>query len=57
MKKLFCEYCGELLSDKCDCNRELELARLDFIEALEESPESQLGYQYQDMIDSYRMER
>lgn len=57
MKKLYCEYCGQLLSDGCDCQREAEEAELQFIEDYENSPETQYGWAQQDLIDLQRREQ
>lgn len=57
MKKLYCEYCGELLSDGCNCLRDIEEARLQFIEDYENDPMVQAGWAQQDLIDMRRYER
>ena len=55
MKKLYCQYCGQLLDDGCNCARELQEAEEELIEQLEERD---LMYApQQDLIDSYRFER
>jgi hypothetical protein len=51
-RKQFCAYCGEKLSEGCDCEPEL----FD-IEEYENSPETHAGWHQQDIIDMYRRER
>jgi len=57
MKKLYCGYCGELLSDGCNCKKEAAEAEAQFIEDYENSPETQYGWAQQDLIDLRRCER
>ena len=55
MKKLYCPYCGQLLEEGCDCEREAaEYERERFAELEERSLEN--AWQ-QDIIDLYRFER
>ena len=56
MKRKFCEYCGELLENKCDCLYELSLYEEELIDELENRPETQLGWRQQDLIDMRRRE-
>ena len=57
MKKLYCEYCGSLISEGCSCANDAEQARLDFIEEYENRPDVTYGWSQQDLIDRVRMER
>lgn len=57
MKKIYCEYCGQPLTEGCDCQREAAEAVAEFIEDYENRPDVQYGWAQQDLIDSYRMER
>lgn len=57
MKKLYCTYCGYLLSDGCECARELAEMEADFIEEYENRPDVQYGWHQQDMIDLRRREQ
>ena len=56
MNKMYCPYCGELLADGCNCEREAAEAREQFIEDYENSPETQYGWAQQDLIDMRRRE-
>ena len=55
MKKMFCPYCGELLENSCDCEREAAEAEADLIEKLEER--QMMTEWQQDLIDMHRYER
>jgi hypothetical protein len=57
MKKMFCQYCGEPLENKCDCLRELAEAEAEFIEDYENRPDVQYGWAQQDLIDQHFYER
>jgi hypothetical protein len=57
MRKVYCQYCGELLENSCDCERELAEEREQFIEDYENSPETQYGWAQQDLIDTRRREQ
>lgn len=57
MKPKFCQYCGAPLDEGCECLRYLAEYEAELIEELENSPEAQLGYRQQDLIDMYRRER
>lgn len=57
MKKLYCEYCGELLEENCNCLRELAEEKAEFLENYKNSLETQHGWTQQDAIDSWRNER
>lgn len=57
MKKLYCPYCGELLENGCDCEREAEEAKFELIEELEERQHQSGFYAFQDMLEMCRNER
>ena len=55
MEKLFCPYCGELLSEGCECERAAAEEQAALLEELEDRS---LMYAWQqDVIDLYRRER
>ena len=55
MKKFYCPYCGQPLSEGCDCER--EAAEYEW-ERLEELEARSLAYAWQqDLIDLRRFER
>lgn len=55
MEKLYCPYCGELLSEGCDCERVAAEEDEYIREELEER--SLVNAWQQDLIDMYRQER
>ena len=57
MKKVFCSYCGELLTNNCDCEKHATEQYERLLEEYENSPEIQEGWRQQDMIDMQRSER
>lgn len=57
MKKLYCPYCGSLISDGCDCERIAQEEHEAFIEEYENRPDVQAGWAQQDLIDLRRRER
>ena len=57
MKKLYCEYCGELLDDGCDCAREAEQEHMALIEELEERQHDSGFYAFQDTMEMMRREQ
>ena len=57
MKKLYCAYCGELLENGCDCEREAEEAKERLIEELEERQHANGFYAFQDLMQMRRNER
>lgn len=57
MKKLCCQYCGELLSNHCECEREAAEERERMIEEQEEYQEKSGFYTFQDLMEMYRNER
>lgn len=56
MKKLYCPYCGELISSGCDCERIIAEEYQQIIEDYENDPEVQYGWYQQDLIDMRRRE-
>lgn len=56
MKKKYCEYCGQLLTENCGCAREIAEAHERFLEDYENDPEVQAGWRNQDLIDMRRRE-
>lgn len=50
MEKLYCEYCGILLSEKCNCLREIAEAEEQFIEDYENNPITQAGWAFEDKL-------
>lgn len=54
-EKRFCPYCGQPLSEGCDCEREAAEYEARIIEELEER-QLMTAWQ-QDVIDMYRFER
>ena len=56
VKKMYCAYCGGLLSDGCSCEEEClrELAEQEegLIEEYENRPETQLGWVFDDLMDT-----
>lgn len=57
MKPLYCQYCGESLDEHCNCAREIAEAKEQFLEDYYNSPETQLGWAQQDLIDMHRFEK
>ena len=53
----YCQYCGELLENGCDCLREIAEREKEFIEELEERQHQSGFYAFQDMMETYRRER
>lgn len=56
MTKKFCPYCGQPLSEGCDCAGIAEEERRDLIDYLEDRQEKSGMYAQQDLIDMYRRE-
>ena len=48
MKPMYCKYCGCLLTDQCECERELAESKKQFIEDYENDPLVQAGWTFQD---------
>lgn len=52
MEKLYCQYCGEYLSEGCDCEnealKEIAESKKQFIEDYENDPLVQAGWTFQD---------
>lgn len=57
MKKVYCEYCGEKLDNRCGCLRELAEAEEEWFEEYANRPDVQYGWAQQDLIDMRRRER
>ena len=57
MRKIYCPYCGKILSEYCNCEEEIERERIELIEELEESQKKSGFYAFQDLISMYRSER
>ena len=57
MKKLYCPYRGELLSNNCECEREAAEERERMIEEQEEYQHNSGFYAFQELIEMYRNER
>lgn len=57
MKKLYCQYCGELLEDGCNCEREIAEYEAEQIEEIEERQHQSGFYAFQDAMEMYRNER
>lgn len=57
MKPIYCQYCGELLENRCGCLRELAEYEAERIEEYENRPETQAGYVFEDKMDMWRNER
>ena len=55
MKKRYCPYCGQLLDERCGCEREVAEAEAELIEELEER-QLHTAWQ-QDLIDMHRYEQ
>lgn len=49
MKALYCQYCGELLSERCGCEREVAEARAQQVEDYENNPETWAGWANEDL--------
>ena len=56
MKKQFCPYCGQPLTENCDCERQAEENHKAFLESYYNDPEVQAGWRNQDFIDMRRRE-
>jgi hypothetical protein len=57
MLKKYCCYCGQDLSERCDCERQIAIERAEMIEDYENSPEAQAGYAFEDKLYTWRSER
>lgn len=53
----FCQYCGAPLKEGCDCLKEIERAKQEFLDEYYDRPDVREGLVQQDLIDSYRFER
>lgn len=57
MKPKFCQYCGQPLTENCDCAREIAEAHEQFLEDYYNDPEIQAGWRNQDLIEMRRREQ
>lgn len=57
MKKLYCQYCGKLLSEGCDCEQLAAAKAEQFLEDYYNRPDVHDGWHQQDIIDMYRREQ
>ena len=57
MLKRYCPYCGGLLEDGCDCEREAAEEAQALIDELEERQHNSGFYAFQDTMEMYRRER
>lgn len=57
MTKIFCPYCGEPLTNNCDCEFEAAMEEERMIREIEERQHDSGFYAFQDLIDAYRRER
>ena len=57
MKKMYCPYCGQLLTENCECERIAAEKHEQFLDDYYNDPMVQLGWRQQDLIDIYRRER
>jgi len=57
MEPKYCEYCGELLSNRCDCKRLQAEYAADLLEELENRPDTQYGWYQQDLIDQRKFQQ
>ena len=57
MKAKHCRFCGQPLTENCDCERIAAEEHERFIEEYENSPETQAGWHMQDLIDMRRREQ
>ena len=57
MRKIFCPYCGEPLTNNCDCEFEAAMEGEGMIEEIEERQHDSGFYSFQDLIDMYHRER
>lgn len=57
MKAKYCKYCGQPLTENCDCERIAAEEEEQFFEDYENDPEVQYGWYQQDLIDLRRREQ
>ncbi len=50
MGKKFCGYCGELLEANCRCEIIAKMEEEDYIKELEDRPETQAGWAFEDLM-------
>lgn len=56
MEKLYCPYCGSLISDGCTCEREAAEYAEALVDELEERQHASGFYAFQDTMEMYRRE-
>jgi hypothetical protein len=57
MKAKYCQYCGEPLTEHCDCARIAAEEEEQWLEDYYNDPEVQAGWRNQDLIDMRRREQ
>lgn len=57
MKKKFCQYCGEPLENRCECEKEVAEWEEEQREKLEERQHKSGFYAFQDLMETWRNER
>ena len=57
MGKKYCGYCGELLEENCDCEREAAICEEQMVEDYMNSPETHAGWAQEDAIYNSRREQ
>jgi len=57
MRKIFCGYCGEKLESMCDCEREMAIVREELLKELENRPDTQYGWAFEDQLYIMRGEK
>lgn len=57
MKKMYCQYCGQPLTENCECERIAAEEHEQFLEDYYNNPMVHEGWKQQDIIDMYRRER
>ena len=57
MRAMYCRFCGQPLTENCDCERIAEEEREQFLEDYYNDPEVQYGWHQQDLIDMRRKEQ
>lgn len=57
MKAKYCRFCGQPLTENCDCERIAAEEHEQFLEDYANDPEVQYGWHQQDIIDMRRREQ
>ncbi len=52
MKPIYCQYCGELLENGCDCSREIVMEKEEWLDEYYNRPDVQAGWHNQDLIEN-----